>query len=121
MVAAECRTLLLNTERSKRLSKLKLFLLNNNFCRDQVEWNQISNNVKPGGNFVVLDLEPASWYMLRVTAHNNAGFTVAEYDFATLTVNGGEFLSSLGMHTFYLFAFKFFEDHSMMNFNIGAL
>lgn len=59
--------------------------------RDQTEWNQISNNVKPGGNFVVLDLEPASWYMLRVTAHNNAGFTVAEYEFATLTVNGGEF------------------------------
>lgn len=28
--------------------------------------------------------------MLRVTAHNNAGFTVAEYEFATLTVNGGE-------------------------------
>lgn len=58
--------------------------------RDQTEWNQISNNVKPGGNFVVLDLEPASWYMLRVTAHNNAGFTVAEYEFATLTVNGGK-------------------------------
>ncbi|XP_070503177.1 cell adhesion molecule Dscam1 isoform X23 [Chironomus tepperi] len=56
--------------------------------KDQTEWNQISNNVKPGGNFVVLDLEPASWYMLRVTAHNNAGFTVAEYEFATLTVNG---------------------------------
>jgi hypothetical protein len=58
--------------------------------RDQIEWNQISNNVKPGGNFVVLDLEPASWYMLRVTAHNNAGFTVAEYEFATLTLNGNE-------------------------------
>lgn len=29
-------------------------------------------------------------YMLRVTAHNNAGFTVAEYEFATLTVNGGK-------------------------------
>lgn len=29
--------------------------------------------------------------MLRVTAHNNAGFTVAEYEFATLTVNGGKF------------------------------
>jgi hypothetical protein len=28
--------------------------------------------------------------MLRVTAHNNAGFTVAEYEFATLTVNGGK-------------------------------
>nr|XP_049465892.1 Down syndrome cell adhesion molecule-like protein Dscam2 isoform X38 [Anopheles coluzzii] len=57
--------------------------------KDQIDWNQISNNVKPGGNFVVLDLEPATWYNLRVTAHNNAGFTVAEYEFATLTITGG--------------------------------
>ncbi|XP_011645360.1 Down syndrome cell adhesion molecule-like protein Dscam2 isoform X5 [Pogonomyrmex barbatus] len=55
----------------------------------QQEWNQVSNNVKPGANFVVLDLDPASWYHLRVTAHNNAGFAVAEYEFATLTVTGG--------------------------------
>uniref|UniRef100_A0A146KTM2 Down syndrome cell adhesion molecule-like protein Dscam2 n=1 Tax=Lygus hesperus TaxID=30085 RepID=A0A146KTM2_LYGHE len=54
-----------------------------------VEWNQVSNNVKPGGNFVVLDLDPATWYNLRVTAHNNAGFAVAEYEFATLTITGG--------------------------------
>ncbi|XP_017961152.1 Down syndrome cell adhesion molecule-like protein Dscam2 isoform X40 [Drosophila navojoa] len=57
--------------------------------RDQLEWNQISNNVKPDNNYVVLDLEPATWYNLRITAHNSAGFTVAEYDFATLTVTGG--------------------------------
>ncbi|XP_076672530.1 Down syndrome cell adhesion molecule 1 isoform X34 [Andrena cerasifolii] len=57
--------------------------------KHQQEWNQVSNNVKPGGNFVVLDLDPASWYYLRVTAHNNAGFAVAEYEFATLTVTGG--------------------------------
>lgn len=56
---------------------------------DQIEWNQISNNVKPDNNYVVLDLEPATWYNLRITAHNSAGFTVAEYDFATLTVTGG--------------------------------
>lgn len=60
------------------------------FHRDQPEWNQISNNVKPGGNFVVLDLEPATWYNLRITAHNSAGFTVAEYEFATLTITGGK-------------------------------
>ncbi|XP_011267312.1 Down syndrome cell adhesion molecule-like protein Dscam2 isoform X8 [Camponotus floridanus] len=57
--------------------------------KHQQEWNQVSNNVKIGGNFVVLDLDPASWYHLRVTAHNNAGFAVAEYEFATLTVTGG--------------------------------
>ncbi|XP_025414614.1 Down syndrome cell adhesion molecule-like protein Dscam2 isoform X28 [Sipha flava] len=55
----------------------------------QSEWTQVSNNVRPGGNFVVLDLDPASWYHLRVTAHNNAGFSVAEYEFATLTLSGG--------------------------------
>lgn len=49
----------------------------------------MSNSVKPGGNFVVLDLSPATWYNLRVTAHNNAGSTVAEYEFATLTLTGG--------------------------------
>jgi hypothetical protein len=58
-------------------------------CRLQTEWNQVSNSVKPGGNFVVLDLDPANWYHLRVTAHNNAGFVIAEYEFATLTVTGG--------------------------------
>ncbi|XP_050461794.1 cell adhesion molecule Dscam2 isoform X36 [Cataglyphis hispanica] len=57
--------------------------------KHQQEWNQVSNNVKPGSNFVVLDLDPATWYHLRVTAHNNAGFAVAEYEFATLTVTGG--------------------------------
>ena len=51
----------------------------------------MSNSVKAGGNFVVLDLNPATWYNLKVTAHNNAGFSVAEYEFATLTVTGGEF------------------------------
>lgn len=49
----------------------------------------MSNNVKPGSNFVVLDLDAASWYIVRITAHNSAGFTVAEYEFATLTVTGG--------------------------------
>ncbi|XP_033230988.1 Down syndrome cell adhesion molecule-like protein Dscam2 isoform X4 [Belonocnema kinseyi] len=57
--------------------------------KNQQEWNQVSNSVKPGGNFVVLDLEPATWYQLRVTANNNAGFQVGEFDFATLTVTGG--------------------------------
>ncbi|XP_059477742.1 cell adhesion molecule Dscam2 isoform X44 [Neocloeon triangulifer] len=57
--------------------------------KHQQEWTQVSNNVKPGGNFVVLDLDPANWYHLRVTAHNNAGFAVAEFEFATLTITGG--------------------------------
>lgn len=58
--------------------------------RGNQDWTLVSNSVKPGGNFVVLDLNPATWYNLRVTAHNNAGSTVAEYEFATLTLTGGE-------------------------------
>ncbi|XP_054003646.1 cell adhesion molecule Dscam2 isoform X1 [Hylaeus anthracinus] len=65
--------------------------------KNQQEWNQVSNNVKPGGNFVVLDLDPASRYHLRVTAHNNAGFAVAEYEFATLTVTGGTIAPARGL------------------------
>lgn len=61
------------------------------FCRSAKEWNQIANNVKPTGNYLLLDLEPANWYHLRVTAHNNAGFAVAEYEFATLTVDGSTY------------------------------
>lgn len=33
-------------------------------------------------------MEPASAYNLRITAHNNAGTTIAEYYFETLTVTG---------------------------------
>ena len=58
--------------------------------RNHQDWTLVSNSVKAGGNFVVLDLNPASWYNLKVTAHNNAGFSVAEYEFATLTVRGGK-------------------------------
>ncbi|XP_060529793.1 cell adhesion molecule Dscam2 isoform X46 [Cylas formicarius] len=57
--------------------------------KTNAEWIQVSNNAKPGQNFVLLDLDAAVWYHLRVTAHNNAGFNVAEYEFATLTVTGG--------------------------------
>jgi len=50
----------------------------------------VSNSVKPSGNYVVLDLSPATWYQLRVTAHNNVGFTLAEFEFATLTLSGSK-------------------------------
>lgn len=58
--------------------------------KNQKHWSVLSYNEKPGGNFVVLDLNPATWYNLRVTAHNNAGFSIAEYEFATLTATGGK-------------------------------
>ncbi|XP_050520796.1 cell adhesion molecule Dscam2 isoform X45 [Daktulosphaira vitifoliae] len=64
----------------------------------QPEWTQVSNNVRPGGNFVVLDLDPATWYHLRVTAHNNAGFSVAEYEFASLTLSGSTIAPAREVH-----------------------
>lgn len=71
MVDVECLISSWNTGKSKSFNSfanyyiLKCFNL---FDRDQIEWNQISNNVKPGGNFVVLDLEPASWYKFKLIA-----------------------------------------------------
>ncbi|XP_022661516.1 Down syndrome cell adhesion molecule-like protein 1 homolog isoform X3 [Varroa destructor] len=38
---------------------------------------------------VVGELQPSSWYELLVTAHNEAGFTEEDYQFATLTPSGG--------------------------------
>lgn len=40
----------------------------------------------------IRDLSPGTWYNIRVTAHNVAGSTVAEYEVATLTMEGGEYL-----------------------------
>lgn len=80
------------------------------FFRGAIEWNQISNSVKPGGNFVVLDLEPATWYLLRITAHNHAGFNVAEYEFATLTVTGGKLFDKLFK------IYTFFRGATYLNF-----
>ncbi|KAI4460599.1 basigin related [Holotrichia oblita] len=64
--------------------------------KTSTEWIQVANNVKLEDldNFVVLDLDPATRYHLRVTAHNNAGFSVGEYEFATLTSTGGNFVPS---------------------------
>jgi hypothetical protein len=52
----------------------------------------VGNNVVPGKVFIIVDLHPGSQYKLRVTAHNTAGSTVANFRFATLTAVGGEFL-----------------------------
>merc|ERR1719285_1643557 len=65
--------------------------------RSHKDWTLVSNNVKPGGNFV--DLNPATWYNLKVTAHNNAGFSIAEYEFATLTATGGTLAPPFGGST----------------------
>jgi hypothetical protein len=54
------------------------------------DWTLSSNNVQPTERvYNVLDLVPATKYGLRVTAHNNAGSTVAACNFTTLTPEGG--------------------------------
>jgi hypothetical protein len=50
------------------------------------------NNIVPGKVFSLVNLSPGSQYKLRVTAHNAAGSSVANYRFTTLTAIGGEFL-----------------------------
>ncbi|XP_050693602.1 cell adhesion molecule Dscam2-like isoform X49 [Eriocheir sinensis] len=57
--------------------------------RHQSEWIMASNQVKPKGNYAIMELTPATWYNLRISAHNNAGSSVAEYECATLTLTGG--------------------------------
>lgn len=57
-------------------------------CRDHKRWTYISNSIKPTELFGVFDLDPASWYQIRIAAQNSAGWTEIEYEFATLTQNG---------------------------------
>ena len=55
------------------------------------DWSLVSNNVQPTERvYSILDLNPATKYHLRVTAHNNAGSTIAFYNFTTLTAEGGK-------------------------------
>ena len=61
--------------------------------RHQTEWIMASNQVKPTGNYAIMELTPATWYNLRISAHNNAGSSVAEYECATLTVTGGKLIA----------------------------
>lgn len=52
------------------------------------DWIVVSSNIVSQSRFLIPDLEPASAYNLRITAHNNAGATITEYFFETLTVAG---------------------------------
>lgn len=51
-------------------------------------WIVVSSNVPPKSRFSIPDLEPATVYNLRITAHNNAGVTITAFVFETLNVNG---------------------------------
>lgn len=52
------------------------------------DWIVVSSNVPAKSRYSIPDLEPATAYNLRITAHNNAGSTIAAYIFKTLTING---------------------------------
>lgn len=43
------------------------------------------------GQFELIELRPASWYDLQLTAFSEAGSTQVEYSFATLTELGGAY------------------------------
>lgn len=50
------------------------------------QWNLVTSQATD--NIVIRDLKPATWYSLRLTAHNDAGSTQALMDFATTTLGG---------------------------------
>lgn len=55
------------------------------------DWKMAASSVSQQQEKVTIrDLSPGTWYNIRVTAHNVAGSTVAEYEVATLTMEGGK-------------------------------
>lgn len=51
-------------------------------------WIRIDNQHNVDTMFIT-DLIPATWYQLKVSASNEAGITLINYNFATTTINGG--------------------------------
>ncbi|GAB6020835.1 hypothetical protein CHUAL_003489 [Chamberlinius hualienensis] len=57
--------------------------------RSSKEWNVVSKSLKPEmRRLMIPGLGDGAWYTLRMTAHNAAGSSVAEYTFATLSQYG---------------------------------
>ncbi|XP_066972085.1 cell adhesion molecule Dscam1 [Macrobrachium rosenbergii] len=53
------------------------------------DWISVANNVAANEKtYVIRDLNPATRYSVKVTAHNSAGSSVATYDVTTLTPEG---------------------------------
>lgn len=57
--------------------------------RFENEWILVSNALKPQRRFTLSGLLPSTLYQLRMEAHNVAGSSSAEYNFITLTKEGG--------------------------------
>lgn len=59
--------------------------------QQESEWIEITNlESRFAPSFELIELKPASWYNLIVTAYSEAGTTQTEYLFSTLTAFGGE-------------------------------
>ncbi|XP_069693703.1 cell adhesion molecule Dscam1-like [Periplaneta americana] len=66
------------------------------------QWTLVSNNIKfEQVEFLVLDLNPETWYTLRMTAHNSAGSSVTQFDFVTLTSSGATVAPDLIVNSSY--------------------
>ena len=67
------------------------FTVEYRLAQSKSEWIKSGSNIDPEQKkYVLSGLQPATWYSLRMTAHNGAGTSTAEYDFATLTKTGGK-------------------------------
>ncbi|XP_049947468.1 Down syndrome cell adhesion molecule-like protein Dscam2 [Schistocerca serialis cubense] len=83
-------------------------------------WTLVSNNIKiEQTEFMVLDLEPETWYALRVTAHNSAGSTIANYNFVTLTHTGATIAPDLIVYSNYG-SQRFFGDTTLIAFIVAG-
>lgn len=57
--------------------------------RFENEWILVSNALKPQRRFTLSGLLPSTVYQLRMEAHNVAGSSSADFNFITLTKDGG--------------------------------
>ncbi|XP_059143240.1 cell adhesion molecule DSCAM-like [Physella acuta] len=49
----------------------------------------VNNNIQPNTTlFIIQDLQPATWYIMDVVAHSDAGSSTSQLKFATLTFSG---------------------------------
>lgn len=62
------------------------------------DWILVSNALKPQRRFTLTGLLPTTLYQLRMEAHNVAGSATADFNFITLTKDGGKFASKSNYH-----------------------
>merc|ERR1719193_2648614 len=60
--------------------------------RGQQEWSSVSRNAKPGGDILISNLSPATWYQIKVTGERPVPDpTSLEFEIATLAADGSGF------------------------------